>query len=86
MSKKIVIKGRCFCCDHIEYPIKVNKPDYGLAKGFEHECVICGSFNTYRVSMIGNNIKIETTFVRASKEGIEEYEKRTGNKYPRPKT
>lgn len=82
MSKKIVIKTRCFCCDHVEYPITITKPDYGVSKGFTQECLICGSFNTYRVSVKSEQIKIETTFVRASEEGIEEYEKRTGNKYP----
>lgn len=82
MAKKIVIRTRCFCCDHVEYPISVTKPPAASVSGFERQCVKCGSYNNYRVSVRGDSIKIDTTFVRASKKGIEAYEKRTGKKYP----
>lgn len=82
MSKTIIIKTRCFCCDAVEYPVKTVKPSPALPRGFEKKCLKCGSYNNYRVSIKGKDITIHTTFVRASKKGIESYEKRTGKKYP----
>ena len=82
MAKKIVIRTRCFCCDHVEHPVSVIKPPAASVSGFERRCMKCGSYNNYRVSIRGADITIHTTFVRASKKGIEAYEKRTGKKYP----
>ena len=82
MAKKIVIRTRCFCCDHVEYPVSVRKPAPASVLGFERQCEKCGSYNNYRLSVRGPEITIHTTFVRASKKGIEGYEKRTGQKYP----
>lgn len=82
MSKKIVVKARCFCCDHVEQPINIVKPMPASPRGFEVECVKCGSFNSYRVSIKRDEIKIETTWIRASEKGIKSYEKRTGKSYP----
>ena len=82
MSKKIVIKARCYCCHHIEEPISVLKPAPFSPKGFEVECIKCGSFNSYRISIKGSEIKIETTWIRASEKGIKAYEKRTEKPYP----
>ena len=80
--KRIVIRVRCFCCDAIEYPISVVKPSLIRPRGFDVECNKCGSFNSYRVSIKLNEVKIETTWVRASEKGIKKYEKRTGKTYP----
>ena len=82
MSKRIIVKARCFCCDHIEQPISVVKPSSAQPRGFEVECIKCGSFNSYRVSIKRDEIKIETTWIRASEKGIKKYEERTGKVYP----
>ena len=82
MSKRIVIKARCYCCDHVEQPISIIKPTPNLPKGFDMECVKCGSFNSYRVSIKGRELTIKTTWIRASQKGIKKYEERTGTKYP----
>ena len=82
MSKRIIIKARCFCCDHVEHPISVIKPSSVQPRGFEMECIKCGSFNSYRVSIKRDQIRIDTTWIRASEKGIASYEKRKGEKYP----
>ena len=82
MSKPIIVKARCFCCDHIEQPIRILKPSPIHPRGFEVECIKCGSFNSYRVSIKRDEIKIETTWIRASEKGIKKYEERTGKAYP----
>lgn len=86
MSKRIIVKARCFCCDHVESPISIIKPSSVQPKGFEMECIKCGSFNSYRVSIKRDQIKIETTWIRASEKGIAAYEKRKGEKYPHSQT
>lgn len=78
----IVVKARCFPCDHIEDFISIKKPRPFSPGTFEIHCVKCGSYNSYRASIKGSEIKLETVWVRASEKGVKKYEERTGKTYP----
>ena len=86
MSKSIVVKAKCYCCETVEDLIRIRKPTPLQPNSFEIDCAKCGSFNSYRVSIKRDELKIETTWVRASEKGIKKYEERTGTKYPHTQT
>lgn len=61
--------------------IKVDKPTrLGMAV-VRNECGKCYSINTYRLSIKGSNLKVETIFVSASKNGAKLYKERTGDEF-----
>lgn len=80
MSTKIRVPVKCYCCEDRE-PIKVDKPKRLSQGRASYECKACSSITTYRMSIRGKELKIETIFCRATELGRKIYKERTGEEY-----
>ena len=78
---KIYISVNCYCCEHRDQNLKIEKPSVGQSRGFMNRCSKCHTVNSYRIKIRNSkDIEVRTTFVEASEKGRGIYESRTGTK------